>query len=714
MIRLVPMLLAFSAAPGLAETARVTSGEHSEFTRLVIELPESAGWTVGRTAMGYGFLTKGETQPGYDLSSVWDRIPRTRLQALRSDPGSGALLLTLACDCHVLPFEYQPGTVVLDLRNGPAPPGSVFEAALATVDTPAQRSQPPFARDSAEYDWLADNRPDMAGTSGQDPGLALPERGVSLAPLREELMQQLSRGAADGVVDMVLPGKPRVPEVEGMGDLSGALIRIGELPGLEVGSAATIDAAEGAACIDEAVIDLGSWGDGRPPLDLLAEARAGLYGEFDTLSTEALRQAVKLHLYLGFGAEAAQYGSLLPDAGSDPDLAPLLSMARLIDGETDPASPFATMLGCDGPAALWAALSHASLPAGTDIDTKAIVRSFQMLPSPLRQHLGPRLAELLRERDADATRMIRDAIARTPDIPAGTIALLDAVSELAASRPETALALAEAAVEADASDLAGLGALVEAHLQSGTPLSPEVAESLMALREVSQEDVAQRDQALILALALSGQVDEAFTLAGSANREVADLWQALALQADDDAFLSHAILAPSGKAPEVDPVVGQTIAARLQRLGFPEAALIWLGPVDDVALPERRLIAADAQLALGNARSALQLLWDISTPAAEELKIAAYQQIGAYDAARQALVKAGKVEDSLRLASWDRDWDALQVEGKPRWAEAAGLAVPVRTEGQGPLAEGQAALDDSAAARSAIEALLADVEQPAF
>ncbi len=52
-------------------------------------------------------------------------------------------------------------------------------------------------------------------------------------------------------------------------------------------------------------------GGDRPPLDLLAEARSGLYGEFDVPNEEAVLHSVKVQLYLGFGAEAGQTAGLL-------------------------------------------------------------------------------------------------------------------------------------------------------------------------------------------------------------------------------------------------------------------------------------------------------------------------------------------------------------------------------------------------------------------
>ena len=91
------------------QTARVMSGEHADFTRLVIELPGAGGWTLGRTATGYAFASDDRVQPTYDLATVWDRIPRSRLQSLRTDPGSGVLLSSFACPCHDSVFAADTG-----------------------------------------------------------------------------------------------------------------------------------------------------------------------------------------------------------------------------------------------------------------------------------------------------------------------------------------------------------------------------------------------------------------------------------------------------------------------------------------------------------------------------------------------------------------------------------------------------------------------------
>lgn len=198
MILLSLILLLFLTNPADAETARVLSGEHADFTRLVVQLPAQAGWRVGRTPLGYAFATESREQPDYDLARVWDRIPRTRLQALRTDPETGILEMTLACQCHLFPFEYQPGVIVLDIRSGPPPEGSVFEAPFSgfAFSRNVKPGSDPWA--PATFNWL-DVRHGGGARAHRYAELTFPRKKTLLDPLRTELLEQISRGAAAGV-----------------------------------------------------------------------------------------------------------------------------------------------------------------------------------------------------------------------------------------------------------------------------------------------------------------------------------------------------------------------------------------------------------------------------------------------------------------------------------------------------------------------------------
>ncbi len=728
MIRFLALLLVM-AFPAAAETARVFSGEHEGFTRLVVELPQSGAWTVGRTPMGYAFATNASSLTGYDLTRVWDRIPRTRLQALRADPETGVLQLTLACPCHVFPFEYRPDMVVLDIKDGPPPPGSSFETAFTgSVDPglaeaaeamplPFSLPKPETAEVPGTYDWLERTKAEGPTTASASATLDMASGAMSLQPLRDELLEQISRGATVGVVDMVLPGPPPdAPEHIG-DDLPWSQIRIGEMPGMTVGENRPPEGmtAEGGACIADETLNLPAWGLDRPALDLLSEARSGLYGEFDRVEADAVMQSIRLHLYLGFGAEALQIATLIESDAASEDVRTYVSMARLIDGESDPSTPFVGMLGCDGAAALWSALAQDRLPPGAQVNVEAIVRSFVALPSHLRRALGPGLAEKLLQRgDTDFARIVRDSIQRSPDSTVAEVALLDAKAELQADRNDTARDFAQASVAEGSQSVDALLALVEAHFRDAEPLSPEIASALVAFqREAATGQKAPALQrALVLALALSDQTPAAFAFVEEAGLEVPDLWQVAHQRANDDDFLRHAVLAPDQPPPPVKAEVALAVATRLVDLGFADAALAWLGPVGGNDPDPARRVAARAELLRGDARETLALLGALDAPEDQALRAKALVQLDRIEPARVAYEAAGLPDEAARLLPWEADWPRVQNEGTETWAVAAGVATMPPREETGPLARGTALVEESAAARAALDALLSTVPAP--
>ena len=712
MIRLLLVFLAL-ASPLKAETARVYSGEHGSFTRLVIELPSAAAWTVGRTPEGYAFAVEGPGVTGYDLATVWERIARTRIAALDGDSG-GALRLSLGCDCHVFPFEYQPGVVVLDIKPGPAPEGSVFEA-----DFEAPTSGPdPLTDDrtTSTYDWIA-GLPEKKEKPRELP-LPLATGDVSLQPIRDALLEQIARGAADGVVDIgrSLPAEAAnatAPEV-----LPWSSIHIGEQPGILVTgpSDRSDDLLPAETCAPDDLLDVATWGEGASPLDLLARSRADLYGEFDAPEENAIIESVQALLYLGFGAEAAQHAGLSDLGPEDETLALYRSMARLVDGQTDPETPFSSMLDCDGSAALWAALARDRLPPGPGVNSDAILRGFLGLPPHLRGHLGSALAEkFLALGDEDAARVIRDAMDRAPNVDRGAVALLDAESDLHNGDAEAARDHALEAVALDGNEAEALIALVETHVRQLDPISPEVPDALLALRgEFGDTDLAESlDRAIALSLGLSGQTKAAFAHPGAVGETAEELWRIVQARATDDDFLLHAVLPEDSGAPDLAPELALDIARRLLGLGFPDAALAWLGETLPTDPPDRRLVAAEAQLDRGDAQAVMALLAEEPGPEAAGLRASALVQLGDFSAAAAALSATGQTDAALRAGLWQEDWSNLDPTAPEPWQAAARMAEPSEADAdQGLLGRGEDAVAASAASRTTIEALLSAVAQP--
>lgn len=724
LLALIAMLLAL---PALAQTALVTSGEHADFTRLVVTLPEDAEWRFGRTEAGYELVAAALPGLRYDLSGIWDRIPRTRLTNVWADPTTGALQLSLGCACHAFPFEFEPGTIVIDLRNGPAPPGSAFEAALdgaavGALASAAERvTKPP---ETYGFDWLQTARRPTAPISDNAlPAVPLATGRVSLGPLRDALLMEISRGAAEGLVEVTPKGLAAPAPDDIPRDLPWSQVSIGELPGLAAGASVPAMGemqADGAACIADTSLDIANWGGDGPEALRIADARGGLLGEFDVPDPLAVKRAVRHHLFLGFGAEALQYLNLLEPSGpADPEARIYQSIARAVDGMQDPESPFARMLGCDSAAALWAALLHDRLPAGADANIAAILRAFFDLPPHLRQHLGPGLADrFLASGDLEAARSVRDATARVPDISQQDVALLDARVELGQGHLEAAGTSAEAAL--DAGGPAGLNAslaLVEARFRTLEPVGPDLpvaVSSYLAEAEGTPAHPALR-RALVLSLALAGQsLDARATLADSPETEP-DFWRVVGARATDADLLMVAILPVTSPHPAAEVETSLQIARRLLALGFADASLHWLGTLDQTAPPETRLLAAEAELMRGDARAARDLVAGIDTPVAAATRAKALLALGAVGPAADSARAGGDLATGERLEIWNRNWPEVAQNGPSPWQEAAATALADGAEAPagGLLAQGAASADRSQKVRDAVAGLLQTVAGPA-
>ena len=161
----------FVATLGFAasgETLTVRSGEHADFTRLVVETGGAKSWRLGRVGSGYELRVEGATVD-FAIGDVFSRIPRSRLTELAVGSQPGALRLDMAPRTHAVASSGAGGRIIIDLRDGAAPDGSPFETALL----PDQQEQQLAA--------TTQERPGTSGMNGppaswfsQDPDAALP------------------------------------------------------------------------------------------------------------------------------------------------------------------------------------------------------------------------------------------------------------------------------------------------------------------------------------------------------------------------------------------------------------------------------------------------------------------------------------------------------------------------------------------------------------
>ncbi len=167
---LVVFLFCIAATALVAAPAKVRSGEHDRFSRIVIDGAARPGWRLRRTADGYAFRP-ADSETRYDIGNIYDLIPRTRIAEVTVGAG-GTLNLAVDCDCHANAFVTEKGALVIDIADGPADPGSPFE-----ILEPAPSTDHSVATDTRE----AANNDEGGNPVGQtfDPlwPLMLPEHG---------------------------------------------------------------------------------------------------------------------------------------------------------------------------------------------------------------------------------------------------------------------------------------------------------------------------------------------------------------------------------------------------------------------------------------------------------------------------------------------------------------------------------------------------------
>jgi hypothetical protein len=721
---LAALVLSLWPMSAAAETARVAGGEHSDFTRIVVEAREMADWRFGRAEDGYE-LDLGPAVEAFDVTEAFEKIPRDRVTAIWRDPDTGRLRVSLACACHALAFEFRPGIVVIDIKSGPPPEASGFEQPIdppAALPDPAPSSPDPAPNaDTPAYDWVEMMRSGTEGTGSGDAGvpLPLPTGDASLDPLRDALLAQISRGASEGVVEIdegALAENPVDPAAE---DGPWGRVSVGEMPGVTVDGArdpAKPVTAAGKACIADDALDLGSWGLPGPPAAQIGLARSGMLTEFDAPVAEAVLRAARFHVQLGFGVEARQYLGFL-GAEAEEAKAILQALAWIVDGQSPPQDPFAGMESCDTAAALWSVLAapvDAPLPRNTN--AAAVARSFSALPLHLRRHLGgPLVDRFLAAGDEETARQLRDAILRLPAEGDPDVELMDARYHLASGDEATATELAEGVLTDSASGrVEAAVTLVEAAFKGEQTVDPKLPGTLEAyLADTHDPRLAQAlERALILALAMTGDHAAAFARIDAAPQSFGDLWSLAADAMPDDLFLAEAAR-HAGTRPAIAADTAKTVADRLMSLGFPDLALDWLGPVGAEDAEDLRLFAARAHVALREAPAALDLLEGIAGPEEEALRATALVLLGDNRTAAEAYAGAGEAEAGMRTLTWTQDWPLVAEGGPDAWkAAAALLADPVAPEAPGPIGRGSALVEESAAARAVIEGLLGGVPDP--
>lgn len=398
---IVPLLLIVASAVAQTTTIPVRAGEHAQFTRLVIQIPEANSWRVATQGDTVRLTTEGPPL-NFDLSQTFAKIPRTRLRNVIAKPEG--LELQLACPCEIRASEDIPQFLVIDIL-GTAGVSSSQPSAMRPLQRPEHLRRAPTGANAGvnlaramRGKFLDDmSSPTFAlhhfvtASPQTKPGQPLPADPdePSGSNIAEELARALAGSVELGLLERAHPIAPDTMPIAGLPyDDRKKLAAHLRLPApWNAGDAAGTQIDQTAICRELARLGVGQW-EKDTSIARGVQALHALYGEFDRLDPERALELTQAYLSLGFGAEARQVVALFAPS---PELHQIVrGISHLLDLENMPDDiSFSALQHCGTHGILWAFLGTdpRQMPARFPFDL--LVREFDSLPIHLRLHLGP-------------------------------------------------------------------------------------------------------------------------------------------------------------------------------------------------------------------------------------------------------------------------------------------------------------------------------------
>ncbi|QJF52972.1 tetratricopeptide repeat protein [Roseobacter ponti] len=687
---------------------------------------------------------------GFDVSSTFDIIPRTRLVGISSTQTD--LSLILSCDCDVRGYREQAGYLIFDIYDGPEVATGIAgrDKTRETVSVSSPRSVSQFG--FGELLWAETfSQPGPGSDDAQPitepgaielspPALSAPEQ-IALNQTRETLLRGISDAIARKILDARSPESPVTdiladdtsepdifdsseerdpPKVTRLGNLR--VTSSNDQPNAGLGPEQFLSDMQ---CPEPDKTDLNAWGTPGDLFVQLSTVRVGLYQDNGRLDlTQALILA-RLYAYMGFGAEAKSILRLAPELeNSHPEL---YDIADILDfGHARNPRVLHLFAGCGPSTALWSALS-AEYPTGTqNIVPDRILEALFDLPDHLKPLIAPEISERLLsidEEQAAATALRHmEQLNHGPDNLAPLVSAKVAASMGGSDEAEDLLR--QAVADNNAQSPQAVSDLVNKLISDDQPVPDELAGLLEAyVFETRGLDISASVEAShALRLAHSGQFGEAFQIVKTSSALTAyperqnltdQMFTELAEKGNELTFLEYFFSDYPDDGDNVRLSTQLSVGRRLLEAGFPSITMqVITGNPDSLRTTGQRLLYAEALLDTGEPAKALSLLKEMTENEALALTARAQIALEQFGGAAKTYVELGDQGSASQAAFMSPDWRELTDEETPLFgpvAQASGEDVaPVETRPE-MLREISGAIDSSENARATLNALLSDL-----
>lgn len=529
------LIIALSSLPTLlgAQTIDVISGEHEDFSRLVLELPIEVDWKIHRSDEGYVLSTSSDNID-YNLGKVFEYIPKTRISKVEALSRGGLEIYTRPL-FHLDAFEIRAGRLVIDIKDGLPADNSKFEisAPKAGKNIQVQQSNTKVAEVNASIEsgqfsdkdkstildevqnplFFDANKtqtilPSMIELSVKGPAINeyLPPFIDPLSPsssraseMEEAVFSQIGRAISQGLLQVDLPEieraveakqkllqvraptaeptPPKLPIELSLSDSTHVRVQTSIDRDRRASNSSRSGGDEMGTCPAESLLAIEQWGE--PPSDglLLSEFRNRTIGEFDQPLEMGVESLAKYYLYLSFGSEAKavlnEFGIFVKNAGLLKLIADVMD-----DGYSDNFNLLEQYSDCSGATGFFSAMSQQILNSQRDYEDSEVVAYFSGLPLHLRRHLGPALSEKFLSAGAPQTaKLIQNAISRAEGVNGDAYDLLNAEMQLLDGETDEAINILDGIVDLDGTgSAAALIRAIEIRAAQSLDISPKTAE----------------------------------------------------------------------------------------------------------------------------------------------------------------------------------------------------------------------------------------------
>lgn len=587
------ILLWFPASTSFAQvlSTQLRAGEHPDFTRIVFELPEDLAWNLDE-GPGYLDLIVTDRTVLFDLSQVFTRIPRSRL--LDVQQAEYGLRFQLGCACQIRSVESIPGQIVLDI---------VSPAVLPTKPEALPKTRPQARPQLGNSDLLAKS-------AGEAVARALRSGStIEAASAWSSLERRLAeRFPPPETVQAASDRSPQSTSITAISDDLSKAIATGVARNLlrpDTGfetSATSLPFAGLQDAEQHLVSDRAGRpeGQGRSPEQCAAAVStyipewstpvvpsttstdwARLYDPLDNLNTQAAGDLAIDYLRQGFGAEARLVLSL----SQQPDeFGALKELSYLLDLAPPPhRNSLLSNAECSDMDALWAFLAAPEERLQAAGITDKLVRALHELPKHLRLHIGPSvLNSLVKMNATEAAKLVQVALDRV---------MLGTTPAQKSSRQMQIIEALDATMLPNPAEIMGLSnsqllLFLENAEARDIPLLAGSLEILVTRQFENRRTDFGRNLAMATAraLALAQDYTAAFELANSSEADLPpqqraalseEIFTRLVHHANDTDFVTSTFLQTPWENEGLSPALLQSLARRLEKLDFPEAAA-WL------------------------------------------------------------------------------------------------------------------------------------------